>query len=84
MVYLTIAEVARIPICVKDTVSYETGEWKYLELFSFFVYFRANLPLSLYAISIEVVQMTFLYVTIVLRHSRRHIRRQKAALIIAV
>ena len=42
VVYLTMAEVARIPICVKDTVSYETGEWKYLKLFSFFINFSAN------------------------------------------
>ena len=27
VVYLTMAEVARNPICVKDTVSYETGDW---------------------------------------------------------
>ena len=32
MVFLTMAEVARTPICVEDFVSYETGEWKYLEL----------------------------------------------------
>ena len=32
MVFLTKVEVARAPICVKDTVSYETGEWKYPKL----------------------------------------------------
>ena len=33
MVILMMGEVARTPLCVKDSVSYETGEWKYLELF---------------------------------------------------
>ena len=36
------AEVARNPIYVKDTVSYETGEWKYIKLSSFFINFSAN------------------------------------------
>ena len=35
MVFLTMAEVARTPICVKDTVSYETEEWKSLKRFSY-------------------------------------------------
>ena len=35
-VFLTMAEVAGIPICMKDFISYETGEWKCLELFLFF------------------------------------------------
>ena len=42
MVYLTMAEVARNPICMMDTVSYETGEWKYLILSSFFINFSVN------------------------------------------
>ena len=36
------AEVDRNPICVKNTVSYETGEWNYLKLFSLFINFSAN------------------------------------------
>ena len=44
VVYLTMAEVARNPICVKDFVSYETGEWKYLRLSTFFINYRANRP----------------------------------------
>ena len=35
MVFLTMAEIARILICVKGFVSYETGEWKYLKLSHF-------------------------------------------------
>ena len=42
VVFLTKAEVAGNPICVKDTVSYETGVWKYLKLSSFFINFSAN------------------------------------------
>ena len=42
VVFLTMVEVARIPICMKDFVSYETGEWKCLELFLFFIKFSAN------------------------------------------
>ena len=37
-----VTEVARIPICVKDTVSYETGVWKYIKLSSFFINFSAS------------------------------------------
>ena len=41
-VYLKMAEVARNPIFVMDTVSYETAEWKYLKLSSFFKTFSAH------------------------------------------
>ena len=41
VVFLTMIEVARIPIFVKDLVSYETEERKYLELFLFFIKFSA-------------------------------------------
>ena len=38
MIFLTMADVvARTQIGVKDTVNYETGEWKYHELLLFFV-----------------------------------------------
>ena len=42
VVFLTMVEVARIPIWVKDFVSYQTGEWKCLKLFLFFIKFSAN------------------------------------------
>ena len=38
VVFLTMAEVARIPIWLKDFVSYKTGEWKYRKLSSFFIH----------------------------------------------
>ena len=34
--------IAETPVFMKDTVSYETGEWKYLELCLFFINFTAN------------------------------------------
>ena len=37
VVFLTMGEVARIPICMKDFVSYKTGQWKCLEWFLFFI-----------------------------------------------
>ena len=37
MVFLKMTEVARISVYMKDFVSYETGEWKCLELFLFFI-----------------------------------------------
>ena len=39
--FLTMAEVARTPACVKDTVWYETGEWKNHQLFVSFLNFSA-------------------------------------------
>ena len=42
MVLLMMAEVARIPISVKDFVSYKTGVLKCLKLFLFFIKFSAN------------------------------------------
>ena len=42
VVFLMMEEVARIPKWVKDFVSYETGEWKCLKLFLFFIKFSAN------------------------------------------
>ena len=34
--------IAETPVFVKDTVSYETGEWKYLKPFLFFISLSAN------------------------------------------
>ena len=39
--FLTMAKVARTPICVKDTVTYETSELKNYELFVSFLNFSA-------------------------------------------
>ena len=32
----------KTPICLKDTVSYETGKWKNHEMLLFFINFSAN------------------------------------------
>ena len=45
VVFLAMAEVSRIPICVKDFVIYETGKWKCLEPFLFFIKCSANYTL---------------------------------------
>ena len=44
VVFLTMAEVARIPIWAKDFVSYETGELECLELFLLFIKFSVSWP----------------------------------------
>ena len=42
IVFSMMVDVARIPIYMKDTVSYRTGEWKYLKLSSFLINYSAN------------------------------------------